>query len=92
MPLKEDNYFTLYTQDPCVSHRDVDYYNLAAQIKKDAKIICPTCKHIYDKMFELRLQRLSELSAEINSIYQISSIKNPTERDNDGGRDGKKKK
>ena len=43
-------------------------------------------------MFELRLQRLLELSNEINGIYKLPSIKNPTERDNKKGKRGKEKK
>jgi len=92
-PLKENNYYSLYCIDPGKKNgTEEEYYAYIAQIRRTQKEICPTCKHIFDKMFELRLQRLSELSEEINGIYQLPSIKNPIERDNKKGKRGKEKK
>lgn len=88
-PLKDNNYFTLYCKDPSVkSMNDEDaYWEMVAKIQRDVKTICPTCKHIFDQIFELRLKRLCELTEEINNMYNLKSKKNPKERDN-----GKEKK
>jgi hypothetical protein len=59
-----------------------DYYNYIKKIEKEVKEICPTCKHVFDRMFELRLCRLSELADEINDTYDLPSKKNPKERGN----------
>jgi len=92
-PLKENNYYSLYCIDPGKKNgTEEEYYAYIAQIRRTQKEICPTCKHIFDKMFELRLQRLSELSEEINNIYKLPSLKNPMERDNKKGKNGKDKK
>ena len=87
--LKEGNFFTLYIKDPHVQHFDdeEEYWKAVAKIQRDVKEICPTCKHIFDRMFELRIQKLYELTEEINSIYELPSKKNPKEKDN-----GKEKK
>lgn len=87
--MKENNYYTLYIKDPSVTHfgSEEEYWNNVAKIQRDIKEICPTCKHIFDKMFELRIEKLYELTAEINKIYNVPSKKNPKERGN-----GKEKK
>jgi hypothetical protein len=88
-PLKDDNCYMLYIAEP----KNLNYnemnecYDYIKKVRGGVKEICPTCKHIFDKMFELRLQRLSELTEEINEIYNLTSLKNPKERKN-----GKKEK
>jgi hypothetical protein len=83
-PLKERIYFTLYVKDPSVkSTNDEDaYWEMVAKIQRDVKVICPSCKHVFDQIFELRLKRLCELTEEINSMYNLKSKKNPKERKN----------
>jgi hypothetical protein len=87
--IKGNNYYSLYVKDPGVkSFPDEDeYWAAVAKMQKDIKEICPTCKHIFDRMFELRIQKLYELTEEINSIYELPSKKNPKERNR-----GKEKK
>jgi hypothetical protein len=86
IPLKEDTYFTMYLSTPRTSPGDENdteaYYTYIRQIQKEVKMICPTCKHIFDKMFELRLQRLSELTDEINITFNLPPKRNPKERRN----------
>jgi len=60
-----------------------DYYNYIKKVEKEVKEICPTCKHVFDRMFELRLTRLSELAEEISNTYDLTSKKNPNERKNE---------
>jgi len=86
-PLKEHNYFMLYVSEPKDTNYDEYNYNeYLKKVQKRVKEICPGCKHVFDKMFELKLQRLSELANEINLIYELPSKKNPKER-----KDGKEK-
>lgn len=91
VPLKEHNFFTLYISEPHeLDARDLDteaYYQYVKQVQKDVKEICPACKHVFDKMFELRLSRLSELAIELNSMYNLPAKKNLKDRKN-----GKEKK
>jgi hypothetical protein len=72
-PLKEYNYFMLYISEPRDTNFNEmgEYYDYMKKVQKEVKEICPTCKHIFDKMFELRLQRLSELTEEINCTYNL---------------------
>jgi hypothetical protein len=88
-PLKENGFFMLYVSEP----RDrnfkgmEEYLEYMNRVESAVKEICPSCKHIFDKMFELRLQRLSELTEELNSTYNLKSKLNPKDR-----KDGKEKK
>jgi hypothetical protein len=87
--LKDENSATLYVSE--AKSRDFQdteaYYDYIKKVREESKQICPTCLRIFKKIFELRLQRLSELTEEINLIYNLKSIKNPKER-----RRGKEKK
>jgi len=91
-PLKGENFFILYILLPGdTKYKDEkEYYSLVGKIQKEIKDICPTCKHIIDRMFELRLLGLSELANDINKIYQLPSKKNPIERDKKNGKEKKK--
>lgn len=87
--LKEGGSAVLYISE--MRSKDIKdteaYYDYLKKVKEESKEICPTCLKIFNKIFELRLQRLSELTEEINLIYNLKSIKNPKERKN-----GKEKK
>ena len=83
-PIKENNFFMFYVCEPKNTYYDeLNYYENLRKVQKEVKEICPSCKHIFDRIFELRLQRLSELSNELLGVYNLPSKKNPKERDND---------
>ena len=91
-PLKENNTWMLYIASPTNNRggdfeEPAEYYNYLQKVQKEVKEICPTCKHIFDKMFELRLQKLSELTDEIKYDFSLKAKQNPKERKN-----GKEKK
>jgi hypothetical protein len=88
-PLKEGNYYMIYLTTPRNTEVNNmrEYYDYLDKMEKEVKEVCPTCKHVFDRMFELRLQRLSELANEIMDIYNLQSKPNPKERKN-----GKEKK
>lgn len=90
-PIKEEQSWFFYMSPPQENRTtDMDYNEYASylrSIQKETKEVCSTCKHIFDKMFELRLHRLSELTEEINCIFNLTPKPNPRERKN-----GKEKK
>ena len=98
VPLKDNNFFSLYVNNPDNPPPDsnkydttqeyyYDYNRYLERVRRDVKEICPSCKYVFDKMFELRLQRLSELADELMDTYKLPSKKNPKDRKN-----GKEKK
>ena len=84
-PLKENNYWMLYVSEPRDTNFNEieDYAVYMKRVEREVKEICPSCKHIFDKMFELKLQRLSELTEELNLTYKLPTKPNPKERKND---------
>jgi len=84
-PLKENNYWMLYVSEPRDTNFNEieDYAVYMKRVEREVKEICPSCKHIFDKMFELKLQRLSELTEELNLTYKLPTKLNPKERKND---------
>jgi hypothetical protein len=97
-PLKENNFHSLYCSSPDINAPDPnkyeemdkyykDYARYLLQVQKEVKEICPTCKYVYDKIFEYRLQGLSKMTEECANLFNLPSKKNPKERGN-----GKEKK
>jgi hypothetical protein len=88
-PLKEGNYLMLYICEPRNTNFNEigEYMEYMKKVERGVKEICPSCKHVFDRMFELRLERLSELAGEIMNTYNLPSKKNPKEKGN-----GKEKK
>jgi len=85
-PLKENNFHTLYSSSPenpppdPKKYEDInDYYSAYERyikyVEKEIKQICPTCKSIMDKIFELRLQNLNKVTEEIINTYNFSPRK-----------------
>jgi hypothetical protein len=89
-PLKGNDYYILYVANPGEKNqyrnedKTEDYIE---KVQKGMKEICPTCKNIFNKMFELRLHRLGELADEINLMYNLPTRKKLKEK-----RNGKEKK
>ena len=88
-PLKDNNAFMLYITEPKDSNFNEisNYVEYMKKVQQGVKEICPSCKHIFDKIFDLKLQRLSELTEEINLTYNLKAKLNPKDR-----KDGKEKK
>lgn len=83
-PLKETERWILYLAEPSLFlSKKLDYYSYIEKVEKEAKEVCPTCKHVFDKMFELRLTKLCELTDEILKTFNLPTKKNPKERKND---------
>jgi len=70
-PIKDGESWVLYLSPPTILNQAQYYDELIKTIKKNSKEICLRCKDIFDKIFELRLQRLSELTEEINNAYHM---------------------
>ncbi len=86
VPLKEGQYHILYSYDaktPPPSPADYtdrnlfyrEYNNYLEDMQKKAKMICPTCKMVIDKIFELRFKNLCQLSNELLGIYNLPTYK-----------------
>lgn len=84
VPLKENDYYIMFISEPRNSNFETieEFIEYKKQVENGMKEICPQCKYVFDKMFELRLQKLSELADEINFNYNLPSRKNPNERKN----------
>jgi hypothetical protein len=90
--MKEGTSFILYMADPRNPKlaKITNYETYYALIKNEVKEVCPTCKNIFDKMFELRLHRLNELADELNRIYLLKTKSNLKERKNDKNKKNRK--
>jgi hypothetical protein len=83
--IKETEMFTLYIAAPFVPRTDnygntyegeSDYYSYVDRVRKESKKICPVCKHIFDEIFRLRRNNLSQLTEEILNISHLSTKDN----------------
>jgi hypothetical protein len=83
LPMKENDCYML----SIASAKDRNYttmeeYNACMdKLLKGIKYVCPTCKYIFDKIFELRMQNLSQLSNELLGIYNLPPKENKDEKD-----------
>jgi len=53
------------------------YERYIAQLQRDVKDICPSCKFIYDKIFEYRLQNMSKLTEECEHLFNLPANEFP---------------
>lgn len=81
-PMKESSYYLLYIHNPGFTMPNANnfdsmneyysaYYRYLMNIQKETKEICPTCKHVFDKIFEYRLQGLSRLAEECTNLFNL---------------------
>jgi hypothetical protein len=50
-------------------------------IERDIQEICPSCKLVYDKIFELRFQNLSMIASDLLGIYNLKSRESVQEKE-----------
>jgi hypothetical protein len=74
-PFKEDDMYILRVSPPLTEDEikayyanNNDYWN---KIKNEIKEICPTCKMLIDKIFQLRRDNLCELANQIETMYRL---------------------
>ena len=72
-PLKENDYYVLFVSTPKIYLSGKDYFDYMEKVRKETKEICPTCKLVFDEIFKLRLQNLSQLAINLLGIYELSS-------------------
>jgi hypothetical protein len=81
IPLKDGESYILYITPPATMETmHKSYQDVLNSVSKNSKEVCPRCKDIFDKMFELRLEKLCELTDEINNIIKLPTKLNPKER------------
>ena len=86
--MKKNTKFMFYVGEPNNKEYDnvEEYMHYLKRVEREVKEICPTCKYIFDKIFEYRLQGLSKMTAELEHLFKLPTIKNTKDR-----RKGKKK-
>jgi len=92
VPLQENNFYRLYVSSPNTNqHRQddanyEDYMKQLERLEKDVKDICPSCKLIFDKIFEYRLQGMSRLTDECAGMFNLPSKIEKKKKDKDGNK------
>jgi hypothetical protein len=84
LPLKDKDFFLFYIipakqQAPQFDNIE-DYSENIGRISKEIKEVCPSCKHIIERIFELRFNNLRELESELLGIYE-KQPKEPHKKD-----------
>jgi len=80
-PVKENEIYFLYIAPPTnMRTLHSSYAELIGMVKKEGKEVCLRCKEIFDRIFELRLQRLNELTEEINQVYNLPTKEKPKKK------------
>lgn len=82
VPLKSNNFFSLYCCSPDSCAPDMnkydnsddywkDYARYIVQLRREVKEVCPSCKHIFDKVFEYRLNAMMKLTDECADLFNL---------------------
>ena len=77
-PIKGEDYYQLYVRHISEHYNDEDNVNSFSYLNTEAKKvkeICPTCKGIFDRIFELRMEKIEELAAELQRMYELAPKK-----------------
>ena len=82
VPLHEHDYYLLFIDAPKRINKSPitsasDYIN---KIQESTKEICPRCKGIFDRIFELRLNKLSQLVIDIKNNFAKPTRTPPHEK------------
>ena len=89
-PIKDGQSWILYIASPENLHQalesrdDVDKY--INKVKSEQKEICPTCKHLFDRIFFHRLEGMAALTEECYELFNIP----PYVKKEDKNKKGKK--
>jgi len=86
-PLKENNFTTLYVNNPnnpppdSTKFDNIDDYSKAynsyiLRLQRDVKEICPSCRHLFNKIFEYRLEGMAKLTEDCRYLFNLPT-KNP---------------
>lgn len=75
-PFKENDMYMLRVSPPLTEDEIKNYYDNSTdywnKVKNEIKEICPTCKKLIDKIFELRRDNLCELANQIETMYRLT--------------------
>ena len=84
-PLK-DEYYVLYSHHVSPTHKQlnemtqIEYENYITTVNKKSKEICIACNDMLNRIFTLRLERISELALDIKKIYDKDTKVPPHEQ------------
>jgi len=90
-PLKTGEFYFLYCTTPRSSPPDPysyedankyaqEYQSYVHRLEKEVKEICPQCKNVFDRIFELRMKNLTNLSNELLGIFEHSDKDNKPDK------------
>ena len=85
-PIKEGEVCMLYSTKPGALPPPKDaqdteaYYEYLLSVAREVKEICPCCKDIFDRIFDLKLTRLCEIVKDIEGTWKLPNKLNPKER------------
>jgi len=84
--MKINEKYVLYIAEPNdIEYENTeDYLRYLKRVESGVKEVCPSCKHIFDKIFEYRLQGLSKMTVELEHLFKLPTIKSTKERKNKG--------
>lgn len=95
-PMKDGQSYILYIATPqelkgnIESHEDLEHY--INKVKTDEKEICPTCKHLFDRIFYHRLEGMAALTEECVNMFGLPYPLKPAGKILDKPTELKKKK
>jgi hypothetical protein len=79
--VKDTEAYLLYIDPPSdINTMHESYQDQLLRIVKTKKIVCSKCYDVFTKIFDLRMERLCELTQEINSIANVPMQPTPKER------------
>ncbi len=94
LPIKGNKYYILSVmnaQSFPLNSSDPDFMEKYTQFitdrAKSLKDVCPRCKEIIDRIFELRLQRITEVADEITLLYDKPAKPHPKKRKEEDKKD-----
>ena len=74
-PMKDGQSWILYTASPEATKESLDskedVMNYVGKVQSEQKEICPTCKHLFDRIFFHRLEGMAGLTEECYELFNL---------------------
>jgi len=74
-PLKDGQSFILFVSEPTDLKSGEDIHDYIHKVQAEQKEICPTCKHLFDRIFYHRLEGMAALTQECVDLFGIPYLK-----------------
>jgi protein-arginine kinase activator protein McsA len=73
-PLKDGQSFMLFVSEPTDLKSGEDIHDYIHKVQAEQKEICPTCYHLFKKIFEHRLEGMADLTEECYTMFGLPYI------------------